>query len=128
MCVPNLKLSNINETFEYSNMNIEEMNYTLKDSISSYNNINKNIINDEFILQVFQIEDKELKDDEYILQIKKIKILENKIKSYYNIKDDLIFAKIELIDKNSIINHFEFKVYDKKGNELNLHFLKEEVI
>jgi len=109
-------------------MNIEEMNYTLKDSISSYNNINKNIINDEFILQVFQIEDNELKDDEYILQIKKIKILENKIKSYYNIKDDLIFAKIELIDKNSIINHFEFKVYDKKGNELNLHFLKEEVI
>ena len=33
LCVPNLKLSNINETFEYSNMNIEEMNYTLKDLI-----------------------------------------------------------------------------------------------
>ena len=128
ICVPNIKLSNINETFDYSNLNFEEMKNSLSYFINLYKDVKKNIINDEFILQVFHIEDNELKDDEYISKIKNIKILENKIKSYYNITEDLIFAKIELLNKSSIINHVELKVYDKKGNELNLDFLKEEII
>jgi hypothetical protein len=128
LCIPDLQLSYINETFDYSKMSTKEMLNSLSYFINNYKDVKKNIINDEFILQVFKIDDNDLKDDEYISQIKNIETLEKVIKKHYNIKGDLIFAKIELIKKNSIINHVEFKVYDKEGNEVNLNFLKEEVL
>ena len=128
LCIPDLKLSYINETFDYSKMSTKEMLNSLSYLIDFYKDVKKNIINDEFILQVFKIDDNDLKDDEYISKIKNIKKLENEIKKHYNIIGDLIFAKIELIKQNSIINHVEFKVYDKEGNEVNLNFLKEEVL
>ena len=41
ICVPNIKLSNINETFDYSNLNIEEMKNSLSYFINLYKDVKK---------------------------------------------------------------------------------------
>jgi hypothetical protein len=81
------------------------------------------ISNDEFFLEI--VDSKFPKENPQTSSIS-LGECENKLKEVYNIpfEDSLLILKIDLI-RNLPTPQVEYKVYDKKGNELNLDCCKD---